>query len=68
MIDTAEVLLELFVADDPVAVVAVCCCVDLSVTRFFKYNFGHLFMWFDKIFGTYRDPKEFAPKPFNEGV
>jgi hypothetical protein len=36
--------------------------------RFFKYNFGHLFVWFDKIFSTYRDPKEFAPKSFNDGV
>lgn len=37
-------------------------------SRIFKYNFGHLFMWFDQIFGTYRDPKELAPKIFNEGV
>lgn len=36
--------------------------------KFFKYNFGHLFMWFDQLCGTYRDPKEFAPKAFNEGV
>jgi hypothetical protein len=64
MIDTADALVELFVADDP----SCCCCVDRSMVRFFKYNFGHLFMWFDKIFGTYRDPKEFAPKSFNEGV
>lgn len=35
---------------------------------FFKYNFGHLFMWFDQLCGTHRDPKEFAPKAFNEGV
>ena len=35
---------------------------------FFKYNFGHLFMWFDQLAGTYRDPKEYAPKAFNEGV
>lgn len=38
------------------------------VCRVFKYNFGHLFMWFDQLFGTYRDPKELAPKLFNDGV
>ena len=36
--------------------------------KFFKYNFGHLFMWFDQVAGTYRDPKVFGPKAFNEGV
>jgi sterol desaturase/sphingolipid hydroxylase (fatty acid hydroxylase superfamily) len=36
--------------------------------KFFKYNFGHLFMWFDQLSGTYRDPKNFAPKTFNDGV
>jgi len=35
---------------------------------FFKYNYGHLFTWFDRIWGTYRHPSEFAPKQFNEGV
>lgn len=35
---------------------------------FFKYNFGHLFTWFDRIWGTYRHPSEFAPKQFNKGV
>jgi len=35
---------------------------------FFKYNYGHLFIWFDRIWGTYRHPSEFAPKQFNEGV
>lgn len=35
---------------------------------FFKYNFGHLFTWFDRIWGTYRHPSVFAPKQFNEGV
>jgi alternative squalene epoxidase len=36
--------------------------------KFFKYNYGHLFMWFDRIGGTYRDPRQFAPKVFNEDV
>ena len=36
--------------------------------KFFKYNFGHLFMWYDWIFGTYRDPMEFAPKVFTTHV
>jgi hypothetical protein len=35
---------------------------------FFKYNYGHLFMWFDMIVGTYKNPSEFAPKAFNENV
>ena len=35
---------------------------------FFKYNFGHLFTWFDRVWGTYRHPSVFAPKVFNEGV
>jgi alternative squalene epoxidase len=35
---------------------------------FFKYNFGHTFMWFDMIGQTYRSPSEFAPKAFNESV
>jgi sterol desaturase/sphingolipid hydroxylase (fatty acid hydroxylase superfamily) len=35
---------------------------------FFKYNYGHLFMWFDMVGGTYKDPTEFAPKAFNDGV
>ena len=35
---------------------------------FFKYNFGHLFMWFDQICGTYKDPSEYAPKAFHEGA
>mmetsp|Transcript_7312 Transcript_7312/g.15653 ORF Transcript_7312/g.15653 Transcript_7312/m.15653 type:complete len:367 (-) Transcript_7312:231-1331(-) len=33
---------------------------------FFKYNYGHLFTWFDRVWGTYRHPSEFAPKQFNE--
>jgi sterol desaturase/sphingolipid hydroxylase (fatty acid hydroxylase superfamily) len=36
--------------------------------KLFKYNYGHLFMWFDQAFGTYRDPKDLAPKLFNERV
>jgi alternative squalene epoxidase len=35
---------------------------------FFRYNFGHLFMWFDQIAGSYRDPKEYSAKEFNEGA
>jgi len=35
---------------------------------FFKYNYAHLFTWFDRIWGTYRNPSEFGPKAFNEGV
>jgi alternative squalene epoxidase len=36
--------------------------------KFFKFNYGHLFMWFDQISGTYRDPQSFAPKVFNSHV
>lgn len=36
--------------------------------KFFKYNFGHLFMWFDWLAGTYRSPKEVWGKEFNVGV
>ena len=36
--------------------------------KFFKYNFGHLFMWFDWIAGTYRNPKDVWGKQFNVGV
>jgi sterol desaturase/sphingolipid hydroxylase (fatty acid hydroxylase superfamily) len=35
---------------------------------FFKYNYGHLFMWFDWLCQTYKNPSEFAPKAFNENV
>lgn len=35
--------------------------------KVFKYNYGHLFMWFDYLGGTYRDPQRFAPKLFNVG-
>ena len=34
--------------------------------KFFKYNYGHLFMWWDRMAGTYRDPREF--KVFAEHV
>lgn len=34
----------------------------------FKYNYGHLFMWFDILGGTYRDPRDLCPKIFNEHV
>lgn len=36
--------------------------------KVFKYNYGHLFMWFDRIGGTYKDPQVYAPKLFNKGV
>ena len=35
---------------------------------FFKYNYGHLFMWFDQIAGTYHNPNLYIPKHFNVGV
>lgn len=36
--------------------------------KFFKYNFGHLFMWFDMMVGSYRSPREVWGKEFNVGV
>ena len=36
--------------------------------KFFKYNYGHLFMWADQLAGTYRDPNEFSNRAFNENV
>lgn len=36
--------------------------------KLFKYNYGHLFMWFDQLGGTYRDPVNYAPQIFNRGV
>lgn len=36
--------------------------------KFFKYNYGHLFMWYDRMFGTYKNPMEFAPKVFSPQV
>lgn len=42
-------------------------CADHHVHHaVFKYNYGHLFMWFDQIAGTYKSPKTLAPKLFNE--
>jgi alternative squalene epoxidase len=35
---------------------------------FFKYNYGHLFMWFDQLAGTYQNPKSYASNFFNDGV
>ena len=35
---------------------------------FFKYNYGHLFMWFDQIAGTYHNPNMYSPKYFNKNV
>ena len=36
--------------------------------KVFKFNFGHLFMWFDQLGGTYRDPRSLGPKLFNKDV
>jgi sterol desaturase/sphingolipid hydroxylase (fatty acid hydroxylase superfamily) len=36
--------------------------------KFFKFNYGHLFMWWDQLGGTYRDPNEFSNKAFHENV
>jgi alternative squalene epoxidase len=36
--------------------------------KFFIYNYGHLFTWFDRLAGTYRDPQDFAPRVFRENV
>jgi len=36
--------------------------------KFFKFNFGHLFMWFDQLGGSYRSPKEFSRRAFHENV
>lgn len=35
--------------------------------KYFNFNFGHLFMWADFIFGTHRSTESF-PRAFNEGV
>jgi sterol desaturase/sphingolipid hydroxylase (fatty acid hydroxylase superfamily) len=35
---------------------------------FFKYNYGHLFMWPDMVGGTFKHPREYAPKAFNKHV
>mmetsp|Transcript_22601 Transcript_22601/g.39024 ORF Transcript_22601/g.39024 Transcript_22601/m.39024 type:complete len:96 (+) Transcript_22601:2-289(+) len=34
--------------------------------KLFKYNFGHLFMYWDKLLGTYQDPR--AVSVFNKDV
>jgi sterol desaturase/sphingolipid hydroxylase (fatty acid hydroxylase superfamily) len=36
--------------------------------KLFYFNFGHLFMYWDKLFGTYKDPRAMVGKIFNEGV
>lgn len=36
--------------------------------KVFKYNYGHLFMWFDFMGGTYRNPQDYAPKLFQYGT
>ena len=36
--------------------------------KFFKYNFGHLFMWFDQLCGTYKGPQQFSKLAFNRNV
>mmetsp|Transcript_19300 Transcript_19300/g.27918 ORF Transcript_19300/g.27918 Transcript_19300/m.27918 type:complete len:370 (-) Transcript_19300:292-1401(-) len=33
--------------------------------KFFKYNYGHLFMWFDMICGTHKCPDDVDQKYFN---
>lgn len=33
--------------------------------KIFKYNYGHLFMWYDRAFGTYMHPMELVPKMFS---
>lgn len=35
--------------------------------KVFKFNYGHLFMWFDMCCGTYRSPESW-PKIFSEGT
>jgi len=36
--------------------------------KLFVYNYGHLFLWFDQLGGTYRSPKAYSPKLFNHGT
>jgi sterol desaturase/sphingolipid hydroxylase (fatty acid hydroxylase superfamily) len=36
--------------------------------KFFKWNYGHLFLWWDVVCGTYRSPREVWGKEFNVGV
>mmetsp|Transcript_63776 Transcript_63776/g.74697 ORF Transcript_63776/g.74697 Transcript_63776/m.74697 type:complete len:357 (+) Transcript_63776:101-1171(+) len=35
--------------------------------KFFTFNFGHLFLWFDKVGGTYRSPEQF-PRVFTSAA
>jgi len=36
--------------------------------RLFVFNYGHLFMYWDRLLGTYRAPSTLADKYFNKGV
>jgi len=36
--------------------------------RFFVFNYGHLFLYWDKLFGTYRDPSKYGGVHFNKDV
>ena len=36
--------------------------------KFFRWNYGHLFLWWDWIGGTYRDPRSVWGKEFRVGV
>ncbi|KAL7469190.1 hypothetical protein ACHAXS_009444 [Conticribra weissflogii] len=36
--------------------------------KFFKWNFGHLFLWWDWVAGSYRDPRDVWGKEFTVGV
>ena len=33
--------------------------------KFFRYNYGHLFLWFDQLCGTYRNPRQFGTRAFH---
>ena len=35
--------------------------------KLFKYNFGHLLMWWDRFFGTYKSPMDY-PAVFSDSV
>ena len=36
--------------------------------KFFRWNYGHLFMWWDWVLGTYRNPRDVWGKEFTVGV
>eukprot|EP00446_Apocalathium_sp_SHHI-4_P030280 CAMPEP_0177246900 /NCGR_PEP_ID=MMETSP0367-20130122/51265_1 /TAXON_ID=447022 ORGANISM="Scrippsiella hangoei-like, Strain SHHI-4" /NCGR_SAMPLE_ID=MMETSP0367 /ASSEMBLY_ACC=CAM_ASM_000362 /LENGTH=342 /DNA_ID=CAMNT_0018698969 /DNA_START=43 /DNA_END=1071 /DNA_ORIENTATION=+ len=36
--------------------------------RLFVFNYGHLFMYWDRVLGTYKSPSELAGKYFNKDV